>query len=136
MLSWVYYSRFRIHRRHFRLEHRHLVLSYLRLVLIFLVILKQHGEHVGDGLTLRVARGIDCGKYALGHELVFQLVAVAVASDDTANFPERDVVQKLVPTDAYLANDQLVDVVGGYAFFRFLVAFLSGLSSGSPLGTA
>ena len=126
----------RIHRRHFRLEHRHLVLSYLRLVAIFLIVLKQHGEHVGDGLALRVSHGIDSGKYALGHELVFQLVAPAVTSDDTTHFPEPQVVEELTARDTNLANDQLIDVVGGYAFFRFLAAFPSGLSSGSPVGTA
>jgi hypothetical protein len=45
--------------------------------------------------------------------LVFQPVSLAVASNDAPGFPEADVVQELVPADAYLANNELVQVVGG-----------------------
>jgi hypothetical protein len=44
---------------------------------------------------------------------MFQRVALAIASDDATDLPERDAVQKLTPADSYLANEQLVDVVGG-----------------------
>ncbi len=44
---------------------------------------------------------------------MLQAVALAVASDDATYFPEGDVIQELMSADAYLANDELVQVVGG-----------------------
>jgi hypothetical protein len=44
---------------------------------------------------------------------VLQAVAVAVASDDAADFPEAEVVEKFATGDADFANDELIDVVGG-----------------------
>ena len=64
--------------------------------------------------------------------------ALAVASDDAAGFPEGEVVEELAAGDSYLANEQLIEVVGGQAFFRrpFLTGEPSdaGLSLGSPEG--
>ena len=77
------------------------------------IILEEHGEHIPNGLALSVAHGIGSGIYALCHELVLQSVAAAVASDNAAGFPEAEVVEEGVTGDAYLAHDQLVDVVGG-----------------------
>lgn len=106
------------------------------LVVVVVVILEYLGEHIGDGLALGVAHGVDGGVGALGYELVLQAVALAVATDDAAGLPEGDVVEELAAGDANLANEQLVEVVGGQAFFRFLPPLpLSGLSSGSPAGT-
>ena len=62
-----------------------------------------------------------------------EAVALAIASDDATGLPERDVIQELVPGNAYLANEQLVQVVGGQTFFLFFPPFVS-LSSGSSLG--
>ena len=75
---------------------------------------------------------------ALGQELVLQLVTPPISANDSAHLPEPQIVQKLTTRDSYLANDQLVDVVGGYAFFGFLVTRLpfGSLSSGSSDGTA
>ena len=77
------------------------------------VILKYLREHVADGLALWVSHRIDSSVCAFGHELVLQAVAAAVASDDAADFPKLDFVEKLSARDAYLAHEQLVDVVGG-----------------------
>jgi hypothetical protein len=44
---------------------------------------------------------------------VLQAVAAAVATDDAAHFPEGDVVEELTTRQSYLANDELVEVVGG-----------------------
>lgn len=51
---------------------------------------------------------------------MLQRVAAAVASDDTAHLPELKVVKEFTARDAYLAYDELVDVVGGSQFFAFL----------------
>ena len=50
---------------------------------------------------------------AFSEELVCQLVALAVASDDAAHFPKAEVVEEVTAGDAYLAHEQLINVVGG-----------------------
>ena len=85
--------------------------GYWRQVVV--VLLEEHREQVFDGLAFGVAHGKHCGVGALGYELVLQAVAVAVATDDTANLPEAEVVEKFTTRDAYLAHEQLVDVMGG-----------------------
>ena len=77
-----------------------------------IIVVEEHGEHVGDSLALGVAHGVDGGVGTLGYELVLQAVALAVASNDTANLPEAEVIEELTARDAYLAHEQLVDVVG------------------------
>jgi hypothetical protein len=67
-------------------------------------------------------------------QLVVQDVTTAVSSNDAVNFPEAKLIEKLMSADAYLANDQLVDVVGGYAFFGFLMTRLPSGCFGSPTG--
>lgn len=79
----------------------------------FVVVLEEHGEHIPNGLALSVAHGIGGSIDTLCHELVLQAVAAAVASDDAAHLPELEVVEEGVMGDAYLAHEQLVDVVGG-----------------------
>ena len=49
----------------------------------------------------------------LSDELVQKAVALAIAANDAACLPEADVVEELTTTDSYLANEQLVEVVGG-----------------------
>ncbi len=44
---------------------------------------------------------------------MFQTVALTVASNDATNFPKTNIIQKLVPTDSYLANEQFKQIVGG-----------------------
>lgn len=46
-------------------------------------------------------------------KLVLKDVTTVVASDYPASFPESYIIEKLVTADTYLANEQLVDVVGG-----------------------
>lgn len=56
---------------------------------------------------------MDGGIDAFCKELVCQSVALAVASDDASHFPEAEVVEKVMARNAYLAHEQLVNVVGG-----------------------
>lgn len=44
---------------------------------------------------------------------MIQSVALAVATDDTTDFPKTNIIQELMTTDSYLANDQFVYIVGG-----------------------
>lgn len=46
-------------------------------------------------------------------ELILKNVATAVSSNNAFSLPEANLVEELVTADAYLANEQLVDVVGG-----------------------
>ena len=118
---------------HFSLQLRFFFLGDGWLVVV--VIVEKHGEGVGHGLALRVAHRIDGGVGALGHELVLQPIAAAVASDDATNLPESDVVKELTTWDANLAHEQLINVAGGCQFFALPFPF-DGFSSGSPAGTA
>lgn len=63
-----------------------------------------------------------------------EVIALAVAADDAVNFPELQIVKKLMAGDSYLAYEQLIDVVGVYQFFVFLPFPFAGLSSISPFG--
>ena len=82
-------------------------------LVVIVVVLEYLREKVAGGLTFGVAHCIDGGVGALGEQLVLQTVALAVASDDSAYLPEAEVVEKFAAGDAYLAHEQLVDVVGG-----------------------
>ena len=44
---------------------------------------------------------------------MFQTVALAVAADDATDFPESDVIEELMTTNSYLANEQFKQIVGG-----------------------
>lgn len=79
----------------------------------YVVILEDLREHVGNGLALWVSHRIDSSIDTFSHELVLQAVAVSVATDDATHFPEAEVVEEFTMRDAYLAHEQLVDVVGG-----------------------
>ena len=81
--------------------------------IVVVVVLEERWEDVAWGLSLWVAHSEHGGVGAFCHELVLQAVAVAVASDDAAHLPEAEVVEELTTGDAYLAHEQLVDVVGG-----------------------
>ena len=71
---------------------------------------------------------------------MLQAVSLAVASDNATDFPEAEVVKEFTTGDAYLAHEQLIDVVGGCQFFP-LSSVPDGeasrvvVSLGSPLGT-
>ena len=95
---------------HHGLHVGHILLADGRLVV---VILEEHGEHVGYGLAFGVAHGIHGGVGALGDELMLQRVTATVAAYDAANFPEADVVEEFTARDSNLAHEQLIDVVGG-----------------------
>ena len=106
----------------------------------YVIILENPREHVGNGLAFRVAHGIDSSVCTFSDELVLQAVAVAVAADNAAHFPEAEVVEEFTTGDAYLAHEQLKDVVGGIQFFETSSLVPAGepsdacFSSGSPLG--
>ena len=80
--------------------------------LVVIIVIEEHREYVFHSFALRVTHGIGGGVGAFGNELVFQTVALAVASDDAAHLPEAEVIQELTAGDAYLAHEQLIDVVG------------------------
>jgi hypothetical protein len=44
---------------------------------------------------------------------MFQRVALSISANDATDFPECHFIQELTPADSYLANEQLIDVVGG-----------------------
>jgi hypothetical protein len=44
---------------------------------------------------------------------MLQAVTLAVASDDATHLPERHFIQELTTAQTYLANEQLVQIVGG-----------------------
>ena len=46
-------------------------------------------------------------------KLVLKDVTTFVASNYPTSFPEANLIEEFVTADAYLANEQLVDVVGG-----------------------
>lgn len=72
---------------------------------VIIVGIEEHGEHVGHGLALGVAHRIDSSVGTFSHELMLQSVTLAVAHDDEVNFPQPQIVQKLVAVVAYLAHD-------------------------------
>lgn len=90
-----------------------LFIAHLGCSFVVIVILEDAGEEVFGGFALGVSHGVDGSVGAFGEQLVLQTVAAAIAPDDAAHLPEADVVEELTARDAYLAHDQLVDVVGG-----------------------
>lgn len=44
---------------------------------------------------------------------MFQRVALSISANDATDLPECDVIQELTTADSNLANEQLIDVVGG-----------------------
>ena len=61
-------------------------------LIVDVVILEYLREHVGKGLALRVAHGIDSSVGTFSHQLVLQPIALAVAANDATCLPEADVV--------------------------------------------
>ena len=82
-------------------------------VIVAVIVIEEHGKHVGDGLTLGAAHSVGGGIDAFGEQLVCQAVALAVTTDDAAHLPEAEVVEELTAWDSDFAHEQLVDVVGG-----------------------
>ena len=108
----LFFVRLAVERIHHGLQFFH-VFSRDGWLVVIVIIIEEHGEHVGHGLALGVAHGEHRGVGALGDELMLQAVTLAVASDDAANFPEAEVVEKFTAGDSDFAHEQLVDVVGG-----------------------
>ena len=100
-------------RHHVGLKFGDVVIAQHDGFVVVVVVIEDGGEEVASGLALGVAHGEDGGVGAFSYELVLQTVAPAVASDDTADFPELEVVQELTTRNAYFAHEQLIDVAGG-----------------------
>jgi hypothetical protein len=45
---------------------------------------------------------------------MFQGVTASIASDDAPYVPELQIVQECIMSYTYLANEQLIDVAGGF----------------------
>lgn len=73
-----------------------------------------HGNELhGCDVLLIVAHG-EAGIVGLDAlQLVLQDVTAAMAADDATGLPEAYLVEEFVAADTNLANEQLVDVVGG-----------------------
>ena len=76
------------------------------------VVVEEHGEYVFHSFALRVTHGIHGSVGTFGYQLMLQSVALSVAAYDAANLPEAEVIEEFTAGDAYLAHEQLVDVVG------------------------
>ena len=79
-------------RHHVGLKFGNVVIAQHDGFVVVVVIFEDGWEEVTGGLAFRVTHGEDGGVGAFGYELVLQAVATAVASDDTADFPELEVV--------------------------------------------
>lgn len=73
-----------------------------------------HGNELhGRDVLLIVAHG-EVGKVGLNAlQLVLQDVTAAMTADDATGLPEAYLVEEFVAADTNLANEQLIDVVGG-----------------------
>ena len=88
---------------HFSLKFCHFFSRDGRLVVV-VVIIEEHGEHVGHGLALWVTHDVDSGIDTFSHQLMLQQVAATVASDDAANLPEAEVIEKFTAWDSNFAH--------------------------------
>ena len=81
---------------------------------VFVEMVEVHGNELhGCDVLLIVAHG-EAGIVGLDAlQLVLQDVTAAMAADDATGLPEAYLVEKFVAADTNLANEQLVDVVGG-----------------------
>ena len=95
---------------HLCLEFGDFLVCYVGGFAVVIVILKQTGEEVFDGLAFTVAHGVHCSENGFGDELVAEPATSAVASDDAIDLPECNLVEELMARDSYLTNEQLVDV--------------------------
>ena len=93
-----------------------IVYYWFTFIFVFVVIfvVKQHWEHVLYCFAFRIAHYVDARIYYLGKELMFQRISAAIASDNTSDVPELQVIQESVMSYTYLANEQLIDVAGGF----------------------
>lgn len=84
-----------------------------RLHLVVVIVLEEHWEHLLRGVAFRTTECVGAGEDVLCDELIQEMVTLAVSSDDATGFPELDIIEELTTRDSYLANEQLVEVVGG-----------------------
>ena len=67
----LFFVRLAIERVHFGLQFCHVFLGEGRLVVV-IVVVEEHGEHVGYGLALWITHDVDSGIDTFGHQLVLQ----------------------------------------------------------------
>ncbi len=79
--------------------------SEWRCWLFVVVIFKQPRKQILYGLSLLVAHRVNACVHHFGKQLVSESAALAVASDDAPNLPEREVIEECVVVDSYLANE-------------------------------
>lgn len=65
-------------------------------------------------LALGVAHYVDAGIYHLCKELMFQCVSAAITANDALYVPELQIIQESVMSYAYLTNEQLIYIAGGF----------------------
>ena len=87
---------------------------HLAVFVVFVEMVEVHGNELhGCDVLLIVAHG-EAGIVGLDAlQLVLQDVTAAMAADDATGLPEAYLVEEFVAADTNLANEQLVDVVGG-----------------------
>jgi hypothetical protein len=56
---------------------------------------------------------MDGGIYRFGQQLISQPISLVISPYDAAGLPEAYLIEEFVPANAYLANNELVQVVGG-----------------------
>lgn len=81
---------------------------------VFVEMVEVHGNELhGCDVLFVVAQG-ETGIVGLDAlQLVLQDVTAAMAADDATGLPEAYLVEEFVAADTNLANEQLIDVVGG-----------------------
>ena len=81
---------------------------------VFVEMVEVHGNELhGCDVLFVVAHG-EAGIVGLDAlQLVLQDVTAAMAADDATGLPEAYLVEEFVAADTNLANEQLIDVVGG-----------------------
>jgi hypothetical protein len=79
----------------------------------YVVILENLRKHVSSGLAFGIAHYMDGGIYRFGQQLISQPISLVISPDDAAGLPEAYLIEEFVPANAYLANNELIQVVGG-----------------------
>lgn len=81
---------------------------------VFVEMVEVHGNELHGRDVLLIISHCEVGKVGLDAlQLVLQDVTAAMAADDATGLPEAYLVEEFVAADTNLANEQLIDVVGG-----------------------
>ena len=80
---------------------------------LLIPVVKIQMEDVDGALLFRVPHAEQRRPYLHALELIHQDVTALVALHDASGLPSSNFVEELSPGDAYLAYEQLIEVVGG-----------------------